>query len=178
MIFNDENKQWYFGPTKTFTSNRIIKIGDTLITILKKFQKKQMENKLKYGKYYKMLYSQEEIINNKRLQRLFILPANISSGDLKQQNQICARIDGNLLTTNGMKYVSKVVNYELNIDFKFHSLRHTHATLLIQNGANIKDVQTRLGHASIETTLDTYTHSTEDSSKSTVDLFEKISKAK
>lgn len=178
LIFNDENKQWYFGPTKTFTSNRIIKIGDTLITILKKFQKKQMENKLKYGQYYKMLYSQEEIINNKRLQRLFILPANISSGDLKQQNQICARIDGNLLTTNGMKYVSKVVNYELNIDFKFHSLRHTHATLLIQNGANIKDVQTRLGHASIETTLDTYTHSTEDSSKSTVDLFEKISKAK
>lgn len=178
LIFNDENKQWYFGPTKTFTSNRIIKIGDTLITILKKFQKKQMENKLKYGQYYKMLYSQEEIINNKRLQRLFILPANISSGDLKQQNQICARIDGNLLTTNGMKYVSKVVNYELNIDFKFHSLRHTHATLLIQNGANIKDIQTRLGHASIETTLDTYTHSTEDSSKSTVDLFEKISKAK
>lgn len=178
LIFNDENKQWYFGSTKTFTSNRIIKIGDTLITILKKSQKKQMENKLKYGKYYKMLYSQEEIINNKRLQRLFILPANISPGDLKQQNQICARIDGNLLTTNGMKYVSKVVNYELNIDFKFHSLRHTHATLLIQNGANIKDVQTRLGHASIETTLDTYTHSTEDSSKSTVDLFEKISKAK
>ncbi len=178
LIFNDENKQWYFGPTKTFTSNRIIKIGDTLITILKKSQKKQMENKLKYGQYYKMLYSQEEIINNKRLQRLFILPANISSGDLKQQNQICARIDGNLLTTNGMKYVSKVVNYELNIDFKFHSLRHTHATLLIQNGANIKDVQTRLGHASIETTLDTYTHSTDDSSKSTVDLFEKISKAK
>ena len=77
-----------------------------------------------------------------------------------------------------MKYVSKVVNYELNIDFKFHSLRHTHATLLIQNGANIKDVQTRLGHASIETTLDTYTHPTENSSKNTVNLFEQISKAK
>ena len=48
LIFNDDNKQWYFGPTKTFTSNRTIKIGDTLINILKKFKKKQMENKLKY----------------------------------------------------------------------------------------------------------------------------------
>lgn len=73
---------------------------------------------------------------------------------------------------------NKVVNYELNIDFKFHSLRHTHATLLIQNGANIKDVQARLGHASIETTLDTYTHSTEDSSRNTTGLFEQISKMK
>lgn len=178
LIFNNENKQWYFGPTKTITSNRNIKIGDTLISILKKFKNKQMENRLKYGEYYKIIYSQEELVNNKPLQRLYVLPANIPAGNLKRQEQICARIDGNLLTTNGMKYVSKVVNYELNIDFKFHSLRHTHATLLIQNGANIKDVQTRLGHASIETTLDTYTHSTENSSKSTVDLFEKISKAK
>ena len=178
LIFNDKNKQWYFGPPKTFTSNRSIKIGNTLINILKKFKKKQMENKLKYGEYYKIIYSKEELINNKSLQRLCVLNANIPSGDLKQQNVICARIDGNLLTTNGMKYVSKVVNYELNIDFKFHSLRHTHATLLIQNGANIKDVQTRLGHASVETTLDTYTHSTEDSSRNTADLFEQISQTK
>jgi len=137
-----------------------------------------MENKLKYGEYYKIIYSKEELINNKSLQRLCVLNANIPNGDLKQQNVICARIDGNLLTTNGMKYVSKVVKYELNIDFKFHSLRHTHATLLIQNGANIKDIQTRLGHASVETTLDTYTHSTEDSSRNTADLFEQISKTK
>ena len=118
------------------------------------------------------------MVNNKKLKRLYVLYASIPSGDLKQESLICSRIDGNLLTTNGMKYVSKVVNYELNIDFKFHSLRHTHATLLIQNGANIKDVQTRLGHASIETTLDTYTHPTENSSKNTVNLFEQISKAK
>ena len=178
LIFNDENKQWYFGPTKTLTSNRTITIGDTLISILKKFKNKQMENKLKYGEYYKIIYSKEEIVNNQKLQRLYVLYSNIPSGDLKQERLVCSRTNGNLLTTNGMKYVSKVVNYELNIDFKFHSLRHTHATLLIQNGANIKDVQTRLGHASIETTLDTYTHSTENSSKNTVNLFEQISKAK
>lgn len=175
LFFNENNKQWYFGSPKTFTSIRKIGIGDTLISVLKKFKKKQLENRLNYGEYYKIIYSQEELINNKTVHRLCTLCANIPKGNLTAQNVVCTRIDGNLLTTNGMKYVSRVVNYELNIDFKFHSLRHTHATLLIQNGANIKDVQTRLGHASIETTLDTYTHSTEDSSRSTVDLFEKIS---
>ena len=35
---------------------------------------------------------------------------------------------------------------------KFHSLRHTSATLLLYNGVNIKQVQGRLGHSNIETT--------------------------
>ena len=35
---------------------------------------------------------------------------------------------------------------------KFHSLRHTSATLLLYAGVNIKQVQGRLGHGDIETT--------------------------
>jgi integrase len=35
---------------------------------------------------------------------------------------------------------------------KFHSLRHTSATLLLYGGASIKQVQGRLGHGDIETT--------------------------
>jgi site-specific recombinase XerD len=44
---------------------------------------------------------------------------------------------------------------------------------LIENGANIKDVQNRLGHARIQTTLDTYTHATENMAEQSVDIFEK-----
>ena len=40
----------------------------------------------------------------------------------------------------------------------FHSLRHTHAALLIAQGEHPKVIQERLGHASIKTTLDTYGH--------------------
>jgi integrase len=44
--------------------------------------------------------------------------------------------------------------------FKFHELRHTHASLLAAAvpGLNPKVVQERLGHASIDMTLDTYSH--------------------
>lgn len=40
----------------------------------------------------------------------------------------------------------------------FHGMRHTHATLLLLHGVDIKTVSARLGHASIQITLDTYAH--------------------
>lgn len=41
---------------------------------------------------------------------------------------------------------------------RIHDLRHSHATLLINNDVNIVAVSRRLGHADIQTTLQTYTH--------------------
>ena len=49
---------------------------------------------------------------------------------------------------------------------------HTHATMLIENGAHVKAVQERLGHQKIETTLQTYVHNTESLEQSAVDVFE------
>lgn len=43
-----------------------------------------------------------------------------------------------------------------------HGFRHTHASLLFEADANMKEVQERLGHANIKTTMDTYTHMTKD----------------
>lgn len=42
--------------------------------------------------------------------------------------------------------------------FKFHDLRHTSATILLGAGIHPKIVQERLGHASIQLTMDTYSH--------------------
>jgi integrase len=39
-----------------------------------------------------------------------------------------------------------------------HGFRHTNASLLFEAGVSMKDVQTRLGHKSIKTTMDVYTH--------------------
>lgn len=40
----------------------------------------------------------------------------------------------------------------------FHSLRHTHAAMLIAAGVHVKTIQARLGHASITTTMNVYGH--------------------
>src|SRR5947209_11475495 len=41
---------------------------------------------------------------------------------------------------------------------RFHDLRYPHATLLLQEGVNVKVISERLGHANISITLDTYSH--------------------
>lgn len=41
---------------------------------------------------------------------------------------------------------------------RFHDLRHTHATMLVSSGLNIKAVSNRLGHSSVGITLDLYAH--------------------
>lgn len=46
-----------------------------------------------------------------------------------------------------------------------HMLRHTHATALIREGMEMAYVQKRLGHASIQTTIDTYVHVTNEDMK-------------
>jgi integrase len=47
------------------------------------------------------------------------------------------------------------------LQFNVHAFRHTHDSLLFAAGASIKDVQARLGHADIQTTMDIYTHVTD-----------------
>ncbi|MBW6408799.1 site-specific integrase [Clostridium weizhouense] len=144
ILYRNEFKQWVFGTPKTKSSYRTIRIGDTLIFLLKKFYIDQKSNKLRYGKYYTK----------------------------HNYDFVCLKENGELLTTDSLKYLSKVVNYELGIDFKFHSLRHTHATMLLEAGANVKDIQQRLGHSKLATTMDTYSHVTKKMSEDSVNIFE------
>lgn len=172
IYYNEDTKLWYFGTPKTPTSTRTIEIGDTLLEILKKYRNDQLKNKLKYGPHYTCTYEGTEIINNKNYRPLYFLKANVPSGTLKKLEMVCTKEDGEIITPNSFKYASKVINYELGITFNYHSLRHTHATTLIDNGAEIKDVQMRLGHANIETTYNTYVHHTEKMSRNSVEIFE------
>ena len=63
-------------------------------------------------------------------------------------------------TSNFTRRIFKPLLQEAGLDqsFKFHDLRHTHATLLLLAGVNAKIVQERLGHSTITMTLDTYSH--------------------
>lgn len=50
-------------------------------------------------------------------------------------------------------------------EISFHALRHTYATRLIELGENIKTVQELLGHADISTTMNIYTHISDETKK-------------
>lgn len=91
---------------------------------------------------------------------------------------VCIDENGQYTSTDSFKYCSRVIHHEMHLAFDYHSLRHTHATMLIEAGANVKNVQVRLGHTNIETTLQTYVHDTQKMTEQSVDLFEKITQAK
>ncbi|WP_394903440.1 site-specific integrase [Clostridium butyricum] len=65
-------------------------------------------------------------------------------------------------------------NYMQLKQISFHGLRHTHATLLIANGENIKVVSERLGHTDIRMTLNTYTHVLDSMKNNTANLLDNI----
>jgi len=54
----------------------------------------------------------------------------------------------------------------------FHGFRHTHASLLLNAGIPYKELQHRLGHATLSMTMDTYSHLSKDSAKKAVSIFE------
>ena len=55
---------------------------------------------------------------------------------------------------------------------RIHDLRHSHASLLLNSGANIIAVSKRLGHATINQTLETYAHLMQDSEEKMMEIIE------
>ena len=77
--------------------------------------------------------------------------------------------DNGILTSSKPRKWLLLVQKQINLERKankkepmkkisVHGFRHTHASLLFESGATIKDVQFRLGHSDIQTTMDVYTH--------------------
>lgn len=55
-------------------------------------------------------------------------------------------------------YKRHLAQADLSTTFRFHDLRHTCATLLLQRGVHVKFVQELLGHRDIALTLNIYSH--------------------
>jgi integrase len=101
----------------------------------------------------------EELRRLKRDQAERLLALGVrQSGD----TLVCAREDGEpMLPTSLTHEFAKVAGRVDGVPrVRFHDLRHSHATQLLLAGVHPKVAQERLGHASITTTLDLYTHVT------------------
>ena len=57
---------------------------------------------------------------------------------------------------------------------RVHDLRHSHASLLINMGFDIKEISERLGHESVKTTWDTYAHLYPDTDTKLADELNKL----
>lgn len=69
---------------------------------------------------------------------------------------------------------SIVKQYHLTKRLRIHDFRHTHASILLSNGMQVKAVSERLGHSNIQTTLDIYTHVMQKDKDKLIDDFAKI----
>ena len=83
-------------------------------------------------------------------------------------NLVCTRENGDPVSK--WSYASVLKKNGINS----HSLRHSHATLLVENRAILKDVAVRLGHADTALTANLYTHHTAAMSAATKKILDKI----
>lgn len=80
-------------------------------------------------------------------------------GNVSAQDLIFARADGSPYPpdslTHAWRKLAKATGFT---GIRLHDARHTHATLLLKQNVHPKVVQERLGHSTIATTLDIYSH--------------------
>lgn len=119
-----------FEAPKTQKSKRKIYVADIVMETLKKHKAFQKELALKTGQ-------------GKRY---------------NSYNLVCCTQKGLPWNTNNFSNKIKGIMKKLEIPGSFHSLRHTHASLLNDMGIDLKNISERLGHSNINTTANIYTH--------------------
>lgn len=153
---------YYFGAPKTATSERTILIDGKLVALLKKWKIQQAKNEVAAGKMYVYCYKGDN-------GGLWQIPKGqeVPEG-LTRRPLVCTQKSGKKAERQAI--MATLRKHGLN----FHSLRHTHATKLIENHAVAKDVAVRLGHSNAAITQNIYTHDTEEMQKNTLAIFEQI----
>jgi integrase len=71
---------------------------------------------------------------------------------------VCERGDGLPLRPDTISKQFRTATKAAGLNITFHGLRHTHASLMLSAGADLKVTSARLGHSSISITADLYTH--------------------
>lgn len=126
---------------KTKNSKRVISIDPATVAILKNWKKDQIKIYFKRGKHFEG--DDNFIFTNQR-------------GDWVQIH-------------NFIPYFKRFVTDHKLKSITPHGLRHTHASLLFSAGVEPKNISDRLGHSTVQITLDLYTHITEEQRTDTVD---------
>lgn len=91
---------------------------------------------------------------------------------------VFCREDGNFLPKSTLFNAFGRILKKAGIEkLPIHGLRHTHAVLLLESGADMKFIQERLGHKNISITSDIYSHISEKLETKSVDNYEEYMKS-
>ena len=130
---------------KTKASNRVISLDTETMQVLKMWQLEQRKQLLKLG------------INS-----------------MNKHQLIFSNRENKYIYSDMIRKVIKTIAKKAGIHpITTHGFRHTHATLLFASGMDIKQVQARLGHSNVQTTLNIYTHAIQDKQDKIGDEFAK-----
>ncbi len=141
-----------YGPTKG-RRLRTLKLMPETMDALKAHKKHQAEVRLAAGSAYHnhgLVFAKEPSRNR-----------TDTLGCPLQSNNIGQREYAKIIEAAGVKPI------------KFHGLRHTCATLLLQSGAKPYEVSERLGHRDVATTMEIYAHVLPSAETALVDLMRK-----
>jgi len=137
-----KDNQLYVKPPKTGLP-RTIKMDEKTMAILKEWKKKQKQDYLELG--YNTMQPKQLVFSN-------------------QQNK-------HMQLTKIRKWIVHIQDkYKLD-KITTHGLRHTHCSLLFEAGASLKEVQDRLGHSDIKTTMNIYAHVTKKAKEEAIMKF-------
>lgn len=138
-----KNNRLYIKSTKTGIA-RTIKMDDKTMGVLKIWKKRQQQDYLLLG------HDTNE-------------PAQLVLSN---------ELNSFLQPTKTRKWLEHVLKkYNLS-KITTHGLRHTHCSLLFEAGAKLKEVQDRLGHTDVKTTMDIYTHVSQKAKEEAIQKFE------
>lgn len=137
-----ESKGLIIVDTKTGYSTRTIQMTEKLHDYLLELKANYEKNKAFYKEFY---HSENDFV--------------------------CCEENGKPIDPQALTHRFSDISKEMGIKVRFHDLRHTHATMLLIAGVNIKVVQERLGHSNIGITLDVYSHITKELEEASIDKF-------
>lgn len=140
----DEKSKIILQTPKTEKSYRTISIDSFTMKLLTDWQRKQKEYLLKLGHNA-----------NKPSQLVF----NTDKNGLIRPSYVNGWLKNFYVRHEDMPTITA------------HGFRHTHCSLLFEAGASMKEVQERLGHKDIQTTMNIYAHVTPEKVKDTADKF-------
>ncbi|WP_371069106.1 tyrosine-type recombinase/integrase [Sediminibacillus sp. JSM 1682029] len=130
LDFQADSDDELFGDPKTFKSKRTISLSKNIISKLKDHLKWQNQNKQNLNDIYRH--------------------------DL---NLVFCREDGYIMPKSSLFNAFRRILKQAGIpSLPIHSLRHTHAVLLLEAENDMKFIQERLGHGSYQITADVYSH--------------------